>query len=117
MDRFYLARLAEFLRKLKGAREADGTMLDHTLILYGSGMNNGERGGHYSTNLPILFAGGRKLSFKQGQHLAYRQPEHQGYKDRAAAPPLANLFQMMLQRLGVPVKSFADSTGLIPELA
>lgn len=117
VDRFYLARFAEFLGKLKGAGEADGTMLDHTLMLYGSGMNNGERGGHYSTNLPILFAGGRKLSFKQGQHLAYRQSEHKGYKDRPAAPPLSNLFQMMLQRLGVPVKSFADSTGLIPELA
>ena len=76
VDRFYLDQLASFLRRLKAAKEPDGTMLDRTLILYGSGMNNGERGGHFSTNLPILFAGGRKLGVKQGQHLAFKQLDH-----------------------------------------
>ncbi len=117
VDRFYLDQLAFFMRKLKAAKDAAGAMLDHTLILYGSGMNNGERGGHYSTNLPIIFAGGRNLGIKQGQHLAFKQIDHKSYKERAAAPPLANLFHTILEHLEVPVKSFAGSTGRIAELS
>ena len=93
------------------------TLLDRTLILYGSGMNNGERGGHFGTNLPILFAGGRQLGLKQGRHLAYKQPEHNTYNTYASAPPLSNLFCTMLAHLKVPVEAFGDSTGCITELS
>jgi hypothetical protein len=117
VDRFYLDQLAAFLRRLKAAREGTGTLLDRTLILYGSGMNNGKRGDHFGTNLPMLFAGGRELGLKQGRHLAYKQPEHDTYKTHASAPPLSNLFCTMLDHLKVPVKAFADSTGRITELS
>lgn len=117
VDRFYLEQLAAFLRRLKGDAEPGGTMLDRTIILYGSGMNNGDRGGHFSTNLPLLVVGGRALGIKQGRHLAFKQPDHPHYKDRPAAPPLSNLFCTMLDHLEVPVKTFADSTGRIAELS
>lgn len=117
IDRFHLEQLAAFLGKLKAAEESDGSMLDRTLIVYGSAMNNGERGGHYGTNIPVLLAGGRKLGVRQGQHLAYKQPDHKTYKDNPAAPPLSNLFRTVLDRLQVPVKEFADSTGDISELS
>jgi hypothetical protein len=116
IDRFHVEQFAYFLKQLKSAEEADGSMLDRTMIVYGSAMNNGDTGGHYATNVPILFAGGRALGIKQGQHLAYRQPEHDTYKVRPASPPLADLFCTMLQHLDVPVDSFANSTGRIREL-
>lgn len=117
IDRFYLDQLAAFLRRMKAAQEGAGTLLDRTLILYGSGMNNGDRGGHFGTNLPLLFAGGRGLGLEQGRHLAYKQPEHATYKTHASAPPLTNLFCTMLAHLDVPVQAFADSTGRIAELS
>lgn len=117
IDRFHIEQLGHFLKKLKAAEEADGTMLDRTLVIYGSGMNNGSTGGHYSTNIPILFAGGRGLGVKHGQHLAYRQKDHGPYKDQPAAPPLANLFVTALRHLEVPVESFSSSTGEIGELS
>ena len=83
IDRFHIEQLAYFLAKLKAAREGDGSLLDRTLILYGSGMNNGDTGGHYATNIPILFAGGHGLGVRQGQHLAYRQS-----RDDRSVPPL-----------------------------
>jgi hypothetical protein len=117
VDCFYIEQLAHFLAKMKAAEEADAALLDRTLIVYGSGMNNGATGGHYATNLPILFAGGRALGVRQGQHLAFRQSDHQTYKSHAPAPPLSNLFCTMLEHLDVPVDSFADSTGRIGELS
>jgi len=117
IDRFHVEQLAYFMQKLKAAEETDGSMFDHTLIVYGSGMNNGDTGGHYATNIPILFAGGLGLGVQQGQHLAYKQAKHATYKDKPAAPPLSNLFATMLQHLDVPAESFASSTGQISELS
>ena len=115
IDRFHIEQLAYFLAKLKAAREGDGSLLDRTLVLYGSGMNNGDTGGHYATNIPILFAGGHGLGVRQGQHLAYRQSRDD--RLRPAAPPLANLFRTMLRHLGIRVASFAGSTGEIAEFS
>ena len=117
IDRFHVAQLAYFMKRLKTAEEAGGSMLDQTLIVYGSGMNNGDTGGHYATNIPILFAGGRGLGVRQGQHLAFKQPKHETYQDQPVAPPLANLFYTMLRHLDVPVDSFANSTGQLAELS
>jgi hypothetical protein len=117
IDRFHIEQLAYFMKKLKTAEEADGSMLDRTLIVYGSGMNNGDTGGHYATNIPVLFAGGRGLGIQQGQHLAYKQLKGELYKDQPAAPPLSNLFFTMLRHLNVPAKSFANSTGQVAELS
>lgn len=63
IDRFHLKRLGGLLTFLKSTKEGDGTMLDHTAILLGSGMNSG-KGGEHSPNLPTLVAGGAKLGLK-----------------------------------------------------
>jgi Protein of unknown function (DUF1552) len=88
--------LAEFHLGLHGINEENGSMLDRTLVLYGSGMNNGtgleDGGGNHSTRkLPILLAGGRGLGIKQGQHLVYEND----------ATPLCNLHVTLLQAMGV----------------
>ena len=117
IDRFHIGQLAYFLSKLSETQEGNGTMLDRTLIVYGSGMNNGDSGRHYGTNIPVLIAGGRGLGVRQGRHLAYRQPEHTAFRNQPAAPPLNNLYYTLLRHLAVPVESFGESTGRIREFS
>ena len=81
-------------------------MLDHTMVLYGSGMNNGValedgKGSHSTRKLPILLAGGRKLGIRQGQHLKYEND----------STPLCNLHVTMLQGMGIECDQFVDGTG------
>lgn len=76
-------------------------MLDNTLMLYGSGMNNGKGGGHSPKNLPLLLAGGRKLGIQQGQHLKFAED----------STPMSNLLMTMLRAAGVEQEKFMDSTG------
>jgi hypothetical protein len=104
IDRFHLSKLARFLELLKSTREADGSMLDRTIVLYGSGMNSGLGGEHSPKNLPTLVAGGHKLGFKHGQHLAFNPDKH---------PPLSNLLLTIVQKMGVEVNKFADATGTL----
>ena len=73
VDRAYLARLGRLLTFLKSTEEGGRSMLDHTMVVYGSGMNSGERGDHSPKNLPLLVAGGSAWSLKHGQHLAQRE--------------------------------------------
>jgi hypothetical protein len=89
--------LNEFLERLRGAREQGSTLLDRTMVLYGTCM--GSANAHSNVNLPVLLAGG---GFRHGQHLAF---------DRRRNDPLANLFVSMLQRLGLEVDRFSTSTG------
>jgi hypothetical protein len=97
IDREHMDLLGGLFSGLKGVKEDGGTLLDRTMILYGSNMGNANT--HVTTNLPILFAGG---GFKHGQHLAF---------DRERNYPLPNLFVSMLQRLGLEADRFATSTG------
>jgi hypothetical protein len=90
---------AELLAKLKNTPEADGTLLDRTIVLIGSNLGNASS--HDNKNLPILVAGG---GFRHGQHLAF---------DPQKNPPLCNLFVQFLQRLGADVNAFGSSTGTI----
>jgi len=117
IDRFHIEQFAAFMKKLKAAEENEGSLLDRTLMVYGGGVNNGYTGGHYTTNIPVLFAGGRGLGVKQGQHLAYKQTHHESYIKQPASPPLTNLFNTMLQHLEVPAKPFANSTGELGEFS
>jgi len=80
----------------------DGTLLDNTLYLYGSGMSNGDK--HDHVNLPVLVAGGAN-KFKGGRHVRYAEPT-----------PLANLHLTLLERAGVRMDSFADSRGKVNQL-
>ena len=87
---------------LSGADEADGSLLDNTMVLFGSNLSNANS--HDTTNLPILLAGG---GFRHGQHLAF---------DRRNNAPLANLYVSMLQQYGMEVDRFASSTGTLTGL-
>ena len=89
--------LADLLRDLKAVKEGEESLLDRTMILYGS--NLGDANAHSTTNLPTLFAGG---GFRHGQHLVF---------DGAQNYPLPNLFVSMLQRFGIEDDEFASSTG------
>lgn len=89
--------LAGLLRGLREAKEGGATLLDRTMVLYGTCMGNASS--HANTNLPVLLAGG---GFKHGRHLVF---------DRERNYPLPNLFVSMLQRLGVESDRFATSTG------
>jgi hypothetical protein len=96
------AALAELLATLEGVSEGGATLLDRTMVLYGSCMGNANS--HSNTNLPILLAGG---GFRHAGHLAFDPADH---------PPLANLYVSMLQRLGLETDRFASSTGTLTGL-
>jgi hypothetical protein len=97
IDRWHMRLLAELFGKLKGAHEGGETLLDRTMVLYGSNLGNANT--HVTTNLPVLLAGG---GFRHAGHLAF---------DRERNYPLPNLFVSMLQRLGIEADRFASSTG------
>jgi hypothetical protein len=90
----------ELLAKLKGTREEGGTLLDRTIVLFGSSLGNASS--HDNKNLPIIVAGG---GFRHGQHLAFNPKKN---------PPLCNLFVHFLRRLGADVNAFGSSDGTIP---
>lgn len=95
---------AYFLKRLADTREDDGTMLDNTLVLYGSAHPHESHSGH---NYPLLLAGGGNMGFKHGY-----LHEFVGNKK----VPLANLFATLLQAMDVPAERFADSTGALNQL-
>ncbi len=103
INQFHVSLFAEFLLKLKGTPEGNGTLLDHSLYLYGSGIGNPNI--HDHTNLPILGAGGADGAMKGGRHIKYDKPK-----------PLANLHLTLLDKVGVRLDSFADSTGKLDEV-
>ena len=107
IDRFHVARLARFLDFLKRTEDGDGNMLDHTLVMFGSGMNSGTGGEHSPKNLPLLVAGGHKLGLKHNQHLAFDADNH---------PPLNNVLLTLIQKMGVETDQFGDATGTLSGL-
>jgi hypothetical protein len=103
INAFHVSLFAYFLEKLKSTREGNGSLLDHSMYLYGSGMGNPDV--HDHVNLPILVAGGGAGKLKGGRHIRYAEPA-----------PLANLHLTLLDKVGVRLDSFADSTGKVKEL-
>lgn len=103
INRFHVSLFTEFLRKLQATPEGNGTLLDHSLLLYGSGMGNPNVHDHH--NLPILVAGGAAGRMRGGRHLRFEK-----------STPLANLHLTLLSKVGVPIKSFGDSKGKVDEL-
>ncbi len=97
IDEAHLKHLARLFTDLKGVREGGDSLLDRTMVLYGS--NLGDANSHTTTNMPALLAGG---GFRHGQHLAF---------DREQNYPLPNLYVSMLQRMGIEADKFASSTG------
>lgn len=103
INQFHVSLFADFLKKLKETPEGDGSLLDHSIFLYGSGIGNPNI--HDHTNLPIIVAGGAAGGMKGNRHIRYEKPT-----------PLANLHLTLLDKVGVRLDSFADSTGKLNEL-
>jgi hypothetical protein len=97
IDEWHMKLLAGLIADLKSAHEGEDTLLDRTMVLYGS--NFGDANAHICTNMPVILAGG---GFRHGQNLAY---------DTMSNYPLPNLFVSMLHRLGIETERFASSTG------
>lgn len=107
VDRGYLERLSRFMDLLKATDEGGRPMLDHTMLVYGSGMNSGPGGDHSPKNLPLLVAGGGAYGLKHNQHIAH---------DPDKNPPLSNVLLTVAQKMGVESGSFSDSSGEFSEL-
>jgi hypothetical protein len=103
INQFHVSLFAEFVAKLKATKEGPGTLLDHSVVLYGSGMGNPNV--HDHTNLPVLVAGGAACGLKGGRHVRF-----------AKATPLANLHLTLLDKVGVRLDKFADSSGRVDGL-
>jgi len=97
---YHLTLFSKFLQKLNTTQDGDGSLLDHSLILYGSNMSNSNAHNHFP--LPTLVLGGGAGTMKGGYHI--KQPDH---------TPMTNVLLTMLHKAGVPVESLADSTGVI----
>lgn len=123
--RFLNEEYGRFVSKLKATPEpaGSGSMLDNTLLLFGSASS----AFHLSRNYPLILAGGKHMGFRHGQYINHAGMDFQGgpwlgkrepWQDEAKGEdlPLSNLYATMLQRLGVPTDSFADSTGIIDNL-
>jgi hypothetical protein len=101
VEKYQIEQFARFLAKLKSLEDGDGKLLDHTMVLFGSGMGNANA--HTNSNLPIILAGG---GFKHGEHRAYPTTG-------TGRVPLSNLYLSLLQRFGVETNRFALSTGTL----
>lgn len=94
------ATLGYFLGKLRDTPDGDGSLLDHSVVLYGSGMSNSNQ--HDHDPLPILLAGGASGRLQGGRHIR-----------AGKGVPMANLLLAVLHKLGVPADSFGDGTGIV----
>jgi hypothetical protein len=103
INAFHVSLFAYYLEKLKATPDGNGSLLDNSLVLYGSGMGNPNI--HDHVNLPILVAGGAAGRIKGARHIQYAEPT-----------PLANLHLTLLERVGVRMDAFADSKGKVDEL-
>ena len=101
-DKFEADLLAEFITKLADTPEGEGTMLDNTVVMYGS--SNSQT--HVNRNYPMMLVGGEKLGLKHGTF----------HKLGDTKPPLSNMYLTLLNALGVPAKQFSDSTGTISQI-
>jgi hypothetical protein len=103
INQFHVSLFAEFLQKMAATREGNGSLLDHSLYLYGSGM--GDPDAHDHTDLPLIVAGGAAGNMRGGRHVTYEKHT-----------PMANLHLTLLNKAGVEMDSFADSNGTADEL-
>ena len=98
INRWHVDQYAYLLRKLRGMKEGDGSVLDNSMILFASALSDGNK--HDPHRLPLVLAGRGGGRIASGQHLVYTEDS-----------PAANLYVSMLDAFGTPVERFADSTG------
>ena len=103
INTFHISLFADFLQRMQATPDGDGSLLDHSLYLYGSGMGNPSL--HDHEDLPIVVAGGAATGLKGGRHIRYQE-----------GTPLANLHLTLLDRVGVHMDSFMDSAGKVDNL-
>jgi hypothetical protein len=103
INTYHVSLFSEFLQRMKATPDGDGSLLDHSVYLYGSGMGNPSL--HDHENLPILVAGGAATRLKGGRHIRYEKGTN-----------LANLHLTLLDRVGIHLESFVDSTGKVEDL-
>ena len=103
INAYHVSLFAHYLGKLQATRDGEGTLLDNSLILLGSGLGNPDV--HDHTNLPILVAGGGSGQMTGGRHIKYTEPT-----------PMTNLLVTLLNKAGIEMDSFADSNGKVQEL-
>ena len=123
-DEFNVLQFSYFLSRLSEVREGEGTLLDTTMALYGSGLSYGNS--HGTTSLPLVLAGGAGLGLKHGAHVDYNRQikEFKGYGKGVGVyhspvntrAHFSNLLLTIAQRMGVETKAFADSNGVISEI-
>lgn len=104
INRFHVERFAYFVDRLAKIREGEGTLLDNCMIVYGSGISDGDR--HNHDDLPILLAGHGSGRIQSGRHIRYKN-----------GTPLCNLYLWMLHQMDVSAESFGDSNGVIDQLS
>lgn len=100
---WHLQQYAYMLERMKSIREGDGTLLDNSMVLFGSGIKDGNA--HSWRNLPIVLAGKGGGTLATGRHLVYEK-----------GTPMCNLYRAMLERVGVRLEQFGDSNGVLPGL-
>ncbi|MCA9101424.1 MAG: DUF1552 domain-containing protein [Planctomycetales bacterium] len=103
INRFHATQLAYLLERLDSVAEGDGTLLDNSMIVYGSGIGDGNR--HNHDDLPVLLAGRGGGTIASGRHIRY-----------ADQTPMANLYVALLERMGVAAETLGDSTGRLDGL-
>ncbi|MCY4600283.1 MAG: DUF1552 domain-containing protein [Acidobacteria bacterium] len=104
VNEYHFQQFAYLVKRLAETPEGDGTMLDSTLFLYGTGISDSNT--HFHEDLPIALIGGKSAGITGGRYVRYPQ-----------GTPLANLHTTILEKLGTPVESFGDSTGTLRRLA
>ena len=100
INTFHMTQYAYLLEKLKAIREGDGTLLDHCMLVYGSGNSDGNR--HNHDDLPVLLAGKGCGNLRTGRHVRYRRDT-----------PLNNLWLALLERMSCNIERLGDSTGTL----
>src|SRR6056297_1549809 len=104
INRFHAEKFAYLLDRMSRVAEGDGTLLDHCMVVYGSGISDGDR--HNHDDLPILLAGKGGGRIESGRHIRYKN-----------GTPLCNLYLWMLQQMGANVDHFGDSNGVLDKLS
>jgi hypothetical protein len=104
INHYHVTQFAYLLDKLRSTPDGDGSLLDHTIMMYGTGM--GECNAHDPRNIPLVLAGGRSAQIKGGRHIRYPKET-----------PLANLHLTLLDKLGVHMDRIGDSTGRLDDRA
>ena len=104
INRYHASLFAHFLDRMKAVKEGDGTLLDHSMIVYGGAIGDGNR--HTHNNLPVVVAGNGNGAIRTGRHVRY-----------PTNTPMANLFLSMLEIFGAPTERLGDSTGSLKGLS